>query len=232
MKVGDILKEEIQDAPGLQYPYKIKINNRYQYPITLKLEDSIFIKNCDAFLNGFQNNKTIVRRHRSCTQKETLKQSVTPKLFLKKNTQNYSKNTKLNLFNDNLPIIKVSEQRAERKLSFSGKIMEPALSKSFNFKNKLNKMKNLDIDNNIESFSKSYKKKEIFLNIKGKKSSNQLRVVNLFNTDLKTKTNKNSKRYVAQNVFEKRVKHKIKVMNSIINKLNTPIFIFNKTEMN
>ena len=120
MKVGEILKEEIQDAPGLQYPCKIKINKNYIYPYQQKIEDSIFLENCNHFLHDIHKNEKPLRKHRSYSQKKTLKlQTPNLKLFLKKNSQNYSKNPKMNIFTENLPLIGEPVVKTERKLSVS-----------------------------------------------------------------------------------------------------------------
>ena len=57
MKVGEIVKEDIEDTPGLQYPFKVIKNKNYIYAVKQKLEDSIFLENCNTFLNCFHINK-------------------------------------------------------------------------------------------------------------------------------------------------------------------------------
>ena len=235
MKVGEILKEEIQDTPGLQYPYKIKINKNYIYPYRQKLENSIFLENCNNFLNDIHKNKKSLLKHRSYSHKKNLKlQAPNIKLFLKKNSQNYSKNPKMNLFNENLPLLVEPVAKTERKLSVSNaKLYTPSINRNSLFKNKLNKLKNLNIEiNNNSNYSLSNRKKNIIRNIKESQSNNHIRGENLFKTHLKNKKKNNNDILYTQNIFQYRLKKKMKTMNNIINKLNTPIFIYNKTETN
>ena len=76
------------------------------------------------------------------------------------------------------------------------------------------------------TFSLSNKKREIIPSLKEKKVNNQIKMDNLFNTNSKKKANSLNKN---RNIFEIRIKNKMQIMNHIINKLNTPIFIYNKT---
>ena len=85
---------------------------------------------------------------------------------------------------------------------------------------------------NIISNSLPDKKRKIIPSIKEQKPINQIRIENIFNTVLGNKNKKINKRYLTQNIFEYRIKNKLKAMDNIINKLNTPIFIINKSEMN
>ena len=235
MKVGQILKEEIQDAPGLQYPCKIKINKNYIYPYQQKLEDSIFLENCNYFLHDIHKNEKPLRKHRSYSHKKNLKlQTPNLKLFLKKNSQNYSKNPKMNIFNENLPLIGEPVVKTERKLSVSNtNVNSPLIKDNSLLKIKLKKLNNINIQiNNNTNYSLSNRKKDIIPNIKEIQASGQVRVENLFKTNLKNKKKKHDDILYTQNIFQKRIKNKMKVMNNIIHKLNKPIFIYNKTETN
>ena len=234
MKVGDILKEEIQDSPALHYPCKIKVNKNFIYPLQQKLENSIFFENCNTFINCFQSNKKIIRSYRSYSQRKATNNIPTSKLFLKKNSDNYDKKKqKIILFNKNFPLIKDSETKVQKRLSLDNRNSNPMLTERSILKNKINKIKNINYENNIASFSISNKKRENIQNIKERKSINQIKGENIFNVDLKLKNKKsNNNRCLTQNIFEYRIKNKMKVINHIINKLNTPIFIVNKLEMN
>ena len=234
MKVGEILKEEIQDTPGLQYPFKIKINKNYIYPYRQKLENSIFLENCNNFLNDIHRNKKSLRKHRSYSHKKNLKLQVPNiKLFLKKNSQNYSKNPKMNLFNENFPLLGEIAAKKERKLSVSNaNVFTSSINGNTLLKNKLNGLNNLNIDiNNNTNYSLSNRKKCIIKNLKELQANSQIKGENRFKTSVKKKKNNNDILYT-QNIFEYRLKNRMKVMNNIINKLNTPIFIYNKTETN
>ena len=268
MKVGEILKEEIQDKPGLQCPYKIKVNKKYKYPFKQKMENSIFIESCNTFLNSFQNRNKIVQRQRSFSQRKTITSLPSTKCFLKLNSVNYPKKPELNLFNDNFPLINDSkhkikrklsldirniknskhkikrklsldnnerehEYKTERKLSSDKNNFSPILNPNSIFKNKINKIKHFNRKmDNIISNSLPDKKRKIIPSIKEQKPIIQIRIENIFNTVLGNKNKKINKRYLTQNIFEYRIKNKLKAMDNIINKLNTPIFIINKSEMN
>ena len=224
MKVGDILKEEVNNTPGLQYPCKIKINKNFIYPGQQKLENTIFLENCNTFLNNCRINKSNTTRHRSYSQKKTLKstQSSVKKLFLKKNSENYSKNAITKLF-DSLPSLLVdSSPKTERNAIINNK--KPSL---FN-ESLVKKNNNLNLKSEY-TFSLSNKKREIIPSLKEKKVNNQIKMDNLFNTNSKKKANSLNKN---RNIFEIRINNKMQIMNHIINKLNTPIFIYNKTEIN
>ena len=236
MKVGDILKEEIQDIPGLQYPCKIKINKNYIYPVPQKLENEIFLENCKTFLNTFHNikSKSFTRKHRSYSQKKGVKfnQAMTTKYFFKKNSENYSSKA-IPKLQENLPIIDNSSSKAEKNIkSNSRKNNYLLLNECSLLKNKIKKMNKLKTEyksNKRGAFSFSIKKREHKCNLIEGKPINQIRIENIFNINAKNIYNINSKN---QNIFEYRIKNRIKSFNHIINKLNTPIFIYNKTEVN
>ena len=226
MKVGDILKREIHDTPGLQYPCKIKINKNFIYPEQQKLENAIFIENCNTFLNDFQFNKLIIQRQRSYSQKKGSNQSSIKKLFIKKNSQNFSKNTITQKILDILPSLGENSPKTERQILDNNTLS--LFNENAAIKNKIKSQKNFKYNNKINN-SVSNAKREIIPNFKETKGCNQIKIDNYFNTNRKKA---NSIKIKTRNIFEIRIKNKMKVMDNIINKLNTPIFIYNKTEVN
>ena len=140
----------------------------------------------------------------------------------------------MNIFNEDLPFIGEPIAKTERKLSVSNKKENTTLiNENSLLKNKLNKIKNLNIEiNNNTNYSLSNRKKEIFQNIEEIQISNQVIAENHFKTHLKIKKKKHNDIQYTQNIFQYRIKNRMKAMNNIINKLNTPIFIYNKTETN
>ena len=93
----------------------------------------------------------------------------------------------------------------------------------------MNKLKTEYNNNKRGTFSFSIKKREHKCNFIEGKPINQIKIENIFNINAKNIYNINNKH---QNMFEYRIKNRIKSFNHIINKLNTPIFIYNKTEVN
>ena len=227
MKVGDILKREIHDTPGLQYPLKIKLNQNFIYPEQQKLENAIFLENCNTFLNDFHNNQSIIKRQRSYSQTKKSNQTSIKKLFIKKNSQNYSKNTITQKLLDILPSIGDISPKTERQILSNNNNVTPSLfNESSAIKNKIKNCKKAK-NNHKTNYSLSNTR---IPKIKETKGGNQKRVDNFFNTNRKNKAN--SINIKTRNIFEIRIKNKMKMMNNIINKLNTPIFIYNKTEVN
>ena len=231
MRVGDILKSEIKNIPGLKYPYKIIINEKCKYPCQQKLENDIFLGFCNTFLNELPRSKTL-RNNRSHSQKKNLKfiSKSSQKIFLKKNSDNIEKSSKRTIFVENLPFLGDSTPRANNKLNSSKLKASPLLSNDFSLiKNKIAKKKNLTIKKNNKrnvTFYSHKKNRGVNPIIIQRKSSNQIRRDNLFNSKLKNKNNK----IFLQNVLEYRINKKIIKLNNIIDKLNTPIFINHKTE--
>ena len=228
MKVGDILKREIHNTPGLQYPLKIEINQNFIYPEQQKLENAIFLENCNTFLNDFHNNQSIIKRQRSYSQTKRSNQSSIKKLFIKKNSQNFSKNTITQKLLDILPSLGDNSPKTERQiLSNNNNNINPSLfNESLAIKNKIKNLKNVK-NNHKTNYSLSNTR---IPKIKETKGCHHIRVDNFFNTNRKNKAN--SINIKTRNIFEIRIKNKMKMMNNIINKLNTPIFIYNKTEVN
>ena len=237
MKVGDILKTEIKDVPGLHYPCKIKIYENYNYPKQKKLENTIFLENCNSFLHNIHTNKT----YKSYSQKKNLNDNTSKssknqpsikKFFMKKNSQNFSKVSIPNILLDNLPIIGDSTPKINSKrlcLSNVKPVPAPFNERSL-FKKKIQKIKSLNAENiNMTSYTLSSKKRCKASSFHDSKSINQIRIENLFNAVLK---NKKNKKPLIQNSLEYRIQSKFVVLNNIIDKLNTPIFIYNKTDIN
>ena len=226
MKVGEILKGEIRDVPGLHYPCKIKINENYNYPKRQKMENTIFIENCNTFLHDI---KTI----RSYSQKKNISkinnnnQISVKKLFLKKNSENFAKFSVPNVLLENLPIIGDSTPKVKNNNAFKN------IDESSLFKRKINKMKTLNVEKDSSSHhyhrSFSSRKRCTTSNYQDSKCINQIRIENLFNSILK---NKKNKKPLIQNSLEYILQNKIVVMNNMIDKLNKPIFICNKTNIN
>ena len=234
MKVGDILKSDIKDISGLKYPYKIIINDKCKYPPYQKMENDIFLGFCNTFLNNLPRSKTL-RKTRSHSQKKNLKfiSQSAQKLFQKKNSENVEKISKRPFFVESFPILGDSTLRANSKLNSSKSKVSPLLFRDFSIiKNKVEK-KNLIIrkeeKKNANFYSQKKIKKIIGTNpiIIQRKPSNQIRDI-IFNSNLKNKNNK----IFLQNILEYRMNKKILKLNNIIDKLNTPIFIINKTETN
>lgn len=237
MKVGDILKDEIQDVPGLHYPCKIKINKNYIYPVPQKLENEIFLENCKTFLNTFHNSKSksMTRKNRSYSQKKGIKlnQTTTRKSFFKKNSDNYSTKA-INKLLENLPIIDNSTPKKTKNVKSNSRKTNHhfLLNECSLLKNKIKKMNNLKSEYNKNkgaTFSFSSRKREHKSNFTEGKPINQIRIENLFNANVKNSNNINNKNH---NILGYRIKNRIESFNHIINKLNTPIFIYNKTEVN
>ncbi len=225
MKVGDILKGEVRGVPGLHYPCKIKIYEKYNYPKQQKMENTLFIENCNTFLH---NIKTI----RSHSQKKDInkinnKQMSIKKFFLKKNSENFAKVSLPTEFSEPLPVIGDSTPKNKNLTAFRN------IDDSTLLKRKINKMKTLNMEKKEKkSFrhrSFSTKKRCTISSYKDSKSINQIRIENLFNSVLK---NKKNKKPLIENSLEYILQNKMVIMNNIIDKLNKPIFILNKTNVN
>ena len=230
MKVGDILKKEIKGIPGLQYPYKIIINDNCKYPYLQKLENFLFLENCNTFINEFPSNK-LLNKHRSLSQKKVLNKNISSKNFcLKTNSDNLEKSSINQILNDNLPLLRESTPRNNIKISHE-LFNDCAL-----IRNKIKKLKKeekyfknitfLREKSNNSYFTKKQSKAEKFIinsNLKNN-SNNKMNKTQKIKKKLKLKK--------IQNIFEYRIHQKFKNMNNIIDKLNTPIFIYNKTETN
>ena len=229
MKVGDILKSEIKDIPGLQSPYKIIINENCKYPYFQKIENEILLENCNTVLNEFSSIK-ILNRHRSFSQKKGLNKNnniLSMNSFYKKNSDNLGKSSTKYIFKDNLPLLSLTTPKKNIKLKSNNKIISQLLvNDCLLIKNKIKKLKKDKKNFKCLTFYRTKKEKDIIPNIKNVES---------FLNSNSTKNNinnKSNKTFKIQNIFEYRMNKKIKIMNNIIDKLNTPIFIYNRTETN
>ena len=243
MKVGDILKKDVKFTRGLKLPYKIIINENCRYPTKQIIENEIYLENCNIFLNELHTKKTISTHNSHSYNKKPLNDfkiiqskinnnKPNKKLLLRKNTVNVPKSASLH---KNFPILRLSTPKKKRNKDNSNstqKIKKLLLNENSMFKNKLNKLKILQTeDNKITSNTTIPKKLGKTPTYKIKKVLNSVRFDNLFNKTIKKKkiiinTNKNP------SLLGFRLENKMKKMNHIIYKLNKPIFINIKNEMN
>ena len=163
MKVGDILKEEVKDIPGLQYPCKIMTNNRFIYSQNHKIENSLLLCHCNAFINDLQNGQTSTKSiHRSQSLSKTIyrfksiQNSTTTKPLFRKYTISLERNT----LNTNLPLIKDNCPSNKRKnISHSTeKIINDFMFESKNINKNEKKIINSDkkiVDNNDKIFEEN-----------------------------------------------------------------------------
>ena len=256
MKVGDILKKEVKGTPGLKYPYKIIINEKCKYPKEQIIENEIYIENCNLFLNDLYNKRSINTRNSYSHKKninsfsfkilETKKNNSVKKLFLKKNTVNFKNNTSMR--KDILPLIRNSTPKKVLKVNNNSNSNSDSNSNNnslkkitqslFNnensiIKNKIKKLKTLNNDKDpLTNTSSSLfsKKAGMTPTFKSGKIKKNLLFENLFNYKHKNKSiKKNNKK---QTLLSSRLQYKMNNINHIIDKLNKPIFINIKTEMN
>jgi hypothetical protein len=242
MKVGDILKKDVQNSRGLKLPYKIIINENCRYPTKQIIENEIYLENCNIFLNDFHNKKTIFPHTSHSYNKKPINKfkiieskinnnKPNKKLLLRKNTVNIPKRASIH---KNFPILRLSTPKKKRNKDNSNstqKIKKLLLNENSMFKNKLNKLKLLQTENNkITSNTTIPKKSGKTPTYKFKKVLNSVKIENFFNNRIKKihiiNTNKNP------SLLGFRLENKMKKMNHIIYKLNKPIFINIKNEMN
>ena len=235
MKVGEILKSEIKDIPCLQYPYKVIVNEQFSYPQNKKCENAILFNSCNSLLNSFSSQKSL-KKHRSYSQKKNLifNNKIIKTIFLKKNTENYEKNSKPSIFEENLPFIKNKTPRANIKISPSFSKFDPIFyNDCFLIRNKIKKLKTHK--NNIKAVTFYNHKKEMPINPTFKERTqikinhNKKDIILKYNSrDKKIKINQ--KEFI-QTVFEYKMNKRIKKLNKIINRLDTPIFTYKQTEI-
>ena len=256
MKVGDILKKEVKDTPGLQYPYKVIINEKCKYPKEQIIENEIYIENCNLFLNELYNKRSI-NTHTSYSLKrnnknysfkifETKKNPI-KKLFLRKNTVNVNNN--ISMHKDILPLIGNSTPKKVLKINNNSDSnsksnsnnnspmkISHSLFKNENImlKNKIKKLKSLNDKETYNSTSSSLfsKKAGMTPTFRSRKMKNKMLFENLFNFGAKHKNKSIKKNSKKQTLLGSRLQNKMKNINHIIDKLNRPIFINIKTEMN
>jgi hypothetical protein len=225
MKVGYILKREIKNIPGLQFPYKIMVNDNEKYHSRQKLENKVLLEYCKAFLNDLPSSKSF-RKHRSFSQKKKSKNIL---LF------SQQKNVISSIDTENLPFLgDSSSKKMNKNCSSCQKKLPNILDENIPIKNKINNSNNSKKENRVINSFVFYDRK----NVK-EKCNNTIQTFkdkkinqndNFFNSVVNKKNN--NKKSKLQNLFEYRIKKKMKNMNNIIDKLNTPIFMYNKIDMN
>lgn len=258
MKVGDILKNDVKNTPGLQYPYKVIINEKCKYPKEQIIENEIYIENCNLFLNDLYNKRAINTHNsyshkkniNSCSFKifETKKNNSIKKLLLRKNTVNFKNNSSMQ--KDIFPIIGNSTPKKVLKVNNNNsnsnsnsnsnnnslkKISHSLFNNEHSMlKNKLKKLKTLNNEKHpfTNTTSSLFSKKSgMTPTFKARKMKKNILFENLFNaTKHKNKSIKKSNK--KQTLLGSRLQYKINNLNHIIDKLNRPIFINIKTEMN
>ena len=225
MKVGDILKKEIKGIPSLQYPYKIIINYNCKYPYLQKLDNFIFLENCNTFMNEFPRNK-LYNKHRNLSQKKVLNKNSSSKNFcLKTDSDNLEKYSINHILNNNLPLLRESKPRNNIKIS------QELFNECTLIRNKIKRLKS-EVKN-----LKNIREKSINSYFTKKQSKAEKFIINSnFKNNSNNKMNKTQKKKLKlkkiQDLFEYRIHIKFKNMNNIIDKLNTPLFIYNRTETN
>ncbi len=207
MRVGDLLKTDIEGVPGLQYPYKIIINEKCKYPYFQRIENEIFLENCIAFVNEFPSNKQF-NKHRSFSQKKRLikinniqnNTYYTKKFFLKKHSDNFEKKSliKNTLIDKNLPILRESSTpKTNIKINWNIKKNDPILlNDCLLIKNKIKRLKSET--KNLKSLTFYGKNRKTVNNFH---QNSQYKMEKYFNSNKNNNTimNKTQKR---KNIFE------------------------------
>ena len=233
MRVGDILKDEVKDIPGLHYPLKILADAKALYPPNQKIENSILLVQCNSIINNSQNSsKSIPRIHfssKTINNQGNLYNSTTIIPPIKKHSMCFQNNPLKN----NLPLIK-DNAPFQRKVSKSSKnitsvfIFEPK-HKLSDYKNKIkryiitknnddNKVLENDFDNNnntnnISNLSNIRNKRGVTPHLQTTKIKNNILFINY------NKCKKNS-----ANKYKLRCERKLKSFIHTIDKLNRPLF--------
>ena len=244
MKVGEILKGDIKNIRGLKYPFKIIINEKCKYPKKQIIENEIYLENCNTFLNDFHFYK-IDQRHQSFSSKKNMYNSNVQenqnkllsnsfkKFFLRTNINKFEKSLKKS---DNFPLLgeTSSTPKAKTKIKLITSYQKQTSSlfnENSTIKNKIKikKLKTLNNDNNKTSLIVSDRKKGVTPTYQFRRIGT-LKIEDFFNS--KNKKNNNIKIQLMPNILEFRLQNKIKKINNIIDKLNSPIFINIKKDMN
>jgi hypothetical protein len=209
MKVGDILKEEIKDIPGLQYPFKVIINSNFRYSENEKIENTLFIEKCNAFINFMEASQKFKSFHKSKSLSKTVftKHPFKKGLFI-------DKLSPLRKNSDKLPIIKnqisLDLKRVLSKLNFNNS------DKNFNKKSDNNVSRSCKDINNLSVYKRGLT--PYFRTTKTKK-----KVSDPFMVDL-------NENILMKRRFKLSYDRKFKIINRIIDKLNKPIFINSNKE--
>ena len=241
MKVGHILKKDIKNVKGLKYPFKIIVNEKCKYPKEQIIENEIYIGYCTTFLNdlhskndqkqqSFSSNKNMNNLNRQGI-KNKLSISL-KKILLRTNTHKFEKSLNKK---KNFPYLGESvstpKQKSKIKLITSYKKISTSLFNENSIikkKIKIKKLKTLNNEsNNKRSLIISGRKKGVTPICDSRKINDNLKGQNIISP-----INKKKKLYLMPNLMKLRLQKKIKNMNHIIDKLNSPIFINIKTSMN
>ena len=205
MKVGDILKEEIKDIPGLQYPLRVIINRNFRYSENEKIENTLFIEKCNAFLNYMEASQKCKSFHKSKSLSKTVYTKHSFKNGLFKN-----KLSPLRKNSDNLPIIK--NQISLDLKSVLSKLNFDNSEKNVNKKSDINVNKSCNDINNLSVY-----KRGLTPHFRIKKTNKKV-VDDPFMVDL-------NENILMKKKFKLSYERKFKIINRIIDKLNKPLFI-------
>jgi hypothetical protein len=209
-KVGDILKEEIKDIPGLQYPFRVIINRNFRYSENEKIENTLFIEQCNAFLNYMEASQKFNFFHKS--------KSLSKTVFTKhpfKNGLFTEKLSPLRKNSDKLPIIK-NQISLDLKRVLS-QLNNDNSDKNVNKKSDNNVSRSCNDINNLSVYKRGLTPCFRTKKAKEKKVSDPF-MVNLNDNVLMKKR------------FKLSYDRKFKIINRIIDKLNKPIFINSNKE--
>ena len=210
MKVGDILKEEIKDIPGLQYPFKVIINSNFRYSENEKIENTLFIEKCNAFMNYMETSQKNKSLHKS--------KSLSKTVFTKhpfKNGLFTDKLSPLRKNSDKLPIIKnqisLDIKRVLSKLSF------------VNSDKNVNKQSDNNVSRSCNDVSNLSVYKRGFTPYFRTKKTKKKKVDDPFMVDL-------NENILLKRRFKLSYERKFKIIDRIIDKLNKPLFINSNEE--
>ncbi len=225
VKVGEILKDEVKNIPGLRYPYKIIVNNKSQYSQNQKIENSLLLIHCFTIINNIQTRQNSTKSiNRSQFLSKTVygqgdinfRNSAISKQPIRKYSMSFDKNklkNQLPLIKDNIPIkrnISLNIKRLPKKINSDGK-------NKIDSDNKKSFQKDINNSINISNFTNQCNKRGATPKMKLMKNK---RNNNLFNNYMKSINNTNNK-------YQLRYEKKFKLINQVINKMKKPLFINN-----
>jgi hypothetical protein len=234
MRVGDILKDEVKDIPGLHYPLKILADVETLYPKNQKIENSILLAQCNSIINNSQNSSNSIPRihysSKTINNQRNLFNSTTIIQPVRKHSICFQKNplkNNLPLIKDNTPFQKKVSKSSKNITSFY--IFEPKNTLS-DYKSNINryiitennddnKILEKDFDNNnknhnnISNFSYIRNERGVTPNLKTMRIKNN----NLF-------INYNKRKKNSANKYKLRCERKLKSFIHTIDKLNKPLF--------
>jgi hypothetical protein len=234
MKVGDILKKDVKNVPGMNCPYKIMSTDKLIYTQLQKIENSLLLNYCDTVMNSLpssHNSSKEIHRSQSISRNKhhllskfyNSQNFQTSKMPLKKYSMSLGKEeikNKLPLIKNNSSSIKSYITKNTRKL-ISDFILEPTKNSENTIKKSLynnnytdkNINKNIDKLNNLDSYR----------GITPNKYSRNTRNNNLMYYQAKTINN------TFKIKFHIRCERKYKYINNMIKKLNKQLFVNSKT---